>query len=65
MLSIIKRQVKRIINRFKYWKYKRKIHNLGGRINGKVRLHIGGGILFWERAYIKRTRNRHYFSFSN
>lgn len=46
MLSIIKRQVKRIINRFKYWKYKRKIHNLGGRINGKVRLHIEGEFSF-------------------
>lgn len=46
MLSIIKRQIKRVINRFKYWKYKREIKNLGGSVNGKVRLHVEGEFSF-------------------
>ena len=46
MLSIIKRQIKRVINRFKYWRYKREINNLGGCVNGKVRLHVEGEFSF-------------------
>ena len=46
MLSIIKRQIKRVTNRFKYWKYKREIKNLGGSVNGKVRLYVEGEFSF-------------------
>lgn len=46
MLSIIKRQIKRVTNRFKYWRYKREINYLGGCVNGKVRLHVEGEFSF-------------------